>query len=319
MFDSAFIRGSSVNRALDVIGDRWLIMILQQAWFGVRRFDDFQRRLGVARSTLTSRLKHLVDHDVMQRQGYSERPPRHDYRLTERGLGLFDAALLALVWQQRWAPPADMPALQLRHLGCGKLMQPRMICGHCHDDVDVRAVGYALGPGARREPLAAKRRRRSTVESPPPARTPVSLDLLELLGDRWTPQVAATAFFGLRRFEDMREALQLAPNILSDRLRRLVELDIFSTERYQDKPVRLHYRLTRKGRDFYPILLALMGWSDHWYPSADGPALLLTHRACAQRLVAQVVCSECGEGLRAHTVEPVLPRAAHRVARRQQT
>ncbi|MCC5868251.1 MAG: helix-turn-helix transcriptional regulator [Gammaproteobacteria bacterium] len=318
MFDRAFIRASSVNRALDVIGDRWLIMILQQAWFGVRRFDDFQRRLGIARSTLTSRLKHLVEHGVLQRHAYNDHPLRYDYRLTNKGLGLFPAALMAQVWQQRWAPPPDMPALKMRHHGCGALMVPQMVCGHCTGLVDVREVRYARGPGAGAEPLTEKRRRRSSVEGPPPTRTPVSLELLEILGDRWTPQVAATAFFGLRRFEDMREALQMAPNILADRLRRLVELGVFVTEPYQDRPVRMHYRLTDKGRDIYPLLLALMNWGDRWYGEAEGPPLLLTHGACGQSLHARVVCGECGEALDAHGVAPVLQRHAHRVARRQQ-
>ena len=317
MFDRAFIRASSVNRALDVIGDRWLIMILQQAWFGVRRFDEFQSRLGVARSTLTSRLKHLVEHGVMQRHAYSDHPPRYDYRLTDKGRGLFPAALMAQVWQQRWAPPPDMPALKLRHRDCGALMTPQMVCAQCLDVIDVREVRYARGPGAGADPLSEKRRRRSTIEGPPPARTPVSPELLEMLGDRWTPQVMATAFFGLRRFEDMREALQMAPNILADRLRRLVELGVFATEPYQDRPVRLHYRLTDKGRDVYPLLLALMNWGDRWYGEADGPPLLLTHATCNQPLHATVVCSECGEVLDVQTVAPVLQRQAHRVARKQ--
>ncbi len=318
MFDRAFIRASSVNRALDVIGDRWLIMILPQAWFGVRRFDDFQRRLGIARSTLTSRLKHLVDHEVMQRHAYSDHPPRYDYRLTDKGLDLFPAALMAQVWQQRWTPPPDMPALKLRHRGCDALMVPQMVCGHCLGAIDVREVRYARGPGAGTEPLAEKRRRRSSVEGPPPTRTPVSPELLEMLGDRWTPQVAATAFFGLRRFEDMREALQMAPNILADRLRRLVELGVFVTQAYQVRPVRMHYRLTDKGRDIYPLLLALMNWGDRWYGQEDGPPLLLTHTACGQPLKASVVCGECSDALDAHGVVPVLQRQAHRVARKQQ-
>jgi DNA-binding HxlR family transcriptional regulator len=60
-----YIRASSISRALDVIGDRWVLMLLQQAFFGVRHFEEFQRRLGIARSTLTSRLNHLVRHEVL--------------------------------------------------------------------------------------------------------------------------------------------------------------------------------------------------------------------------------------------------------------
>lgn len=316
MFDSAYIRASSVNRALDVIGDRWLIMILQQAWFGVRRFDDFQARLELARSTLTNRLKHLLDHEVLVREAYSDRPRRYEYRLSVKGRDLYPAAMMSLAWQQRWAPPTGQALVQLRHLDCGKLTTPRMSCAHCAGEVDPREVDYALGPGAREIASRAPRRRRSTVEGQPATRTLVSHELLEMLGDRWTPQVAATAFFGLRRFEDMREALELAPNILSDRLRRLVELGIFRTEVYQARPQRLHYRLTDKGRAFYPILLALMQWGDRWYAPAAGVPVILSHRPCGAVLRPQVVCSACGGLLDSHNIAPVA--AAPSVARSQQ-
>jgi DNA-binding HxlR family transcriptional regulator len=318
MFNRAFIKASPVNRALDVIGDRWLIMILQQAWFGTRRFDDFQARLEIARSTLTSRLRHLVDHGVMERHAYSERPPRYEYRLTDKGLGLFPAAVMSLVWQQRWALAANAPAVALRHRDCGRFMEPQVVCGHCREPVDPRDVEYRQGPGAQSGGEASRRRRRSTVEGQPPSRTMVSAELLELLGDRWTPQVAATAFFGLRRFEDMREALQLAPNILSDRLRRLVELDIFRTEPYQSRPLRLHYRLTDKGRAFYPILLALMQWAECWYAPEAGAPLLLVHRACGQPLLPEMRCSECGGEIDRRNVLPVITDPGAAVALLQQ-
>lgn len=317
MFDRAFISSSSVNRALDVIGDRWVIMILQQAWFGVRRFDEFQVRLELARSTLTNRLKHLTEHGVLAREVYSERPLRHEYRLTAKGRDLYPAALMMLSWQQRWAPPGGQAPILLRHSGCGELTTPRMTCASCGGEVDPREVDYTLGPGASAATARSPRRRRSTVEGQPATRTLVSSALLELLGDRWTPQVAATAFFGLRRFEDMREALELAPNILADRLRRLVELDVFRTEVYQARPQRLHYRLTDRGRAFYPILLALLAWGDRWYAPPGGVPMILTHRPCGAVLRAQVACSVCAAPLDSHSVTPVA--AAPSVVRAQQS
>lgn len=308
----AWIRANSVNRALEIIGDRWVIMLLQQAFVGVRRFEDFQRLLGIARSTLASRLRHLVAHGLFERRPTDAHSRRHEYRLTEKGRDLFATALMAEAWQQRWAAPPDHRQVLL-HRECNHATHPQLVCGSCRKPLLAREVRYADGPGASWVQRAERRRRRSSLEPAPPPRVPVSPDLLELLGDRWTPQVAAVGFFGVRRFEDMRASLQLATNILADRLRRLVELDVFRTERYQARPARYEYRLTEKGLALYPILIALMAWGDRWCAAAEGPPLLLTHRPCGSPVVPELVCNHCGGAV---TPDNVGPRRAPRTARR---
>ena len=78
------VKNCSIQASLDVLGDRWTILILRDAFRGVRRFDEFRRDLDIARPVLTDRLKRLVEHGVLARHLYCERPPRHEYRLTAR-------------------------------------------------------------------------------------------------------------------------------------------------------------------------------------------------------------------------------------------
>ena len=304
----AWIRANSVTRALEIIGDRWIIMMLQQSFVGVRRFEDFQRALGIARSTLTSRLRHLVTHGLLERHPYDAHPRRHEYRLTAMGRDLFATALMAEDWQQRWAAPPDHSQV-LVHRDCGQVTRPQLVCGECREPLAARDVRYADGPGASWVQRAARRRRRSSLEPAAPPRVPVSPDLLELLGDRWTPQVAAVGFFGVRRFEDMRSSLRLATNILADRLRRLVDIGVFRTERYQQRPPRRQYRLTDKGLALYPMLIALMAWGDRWCAAPEGPPLLLTHRPCGAPVVPELVCDDCGGHVTPDNIRPRRKRA----------
>jgi DNA-binding HxlR family transcriptional regulator len=290
---AALIRASSIGRALEVVGDRWVLMILQQAFFGVRRFEDFQRQLMIARSTLTSRLNHLVQHDVLQRQPYQDNPPRYDYRLTAKGWDLFPTGLMARRWQERWTDVGGLRNVELRHLDCGHTTAPWQACMKCQRPVHARETSYEDGPGAGWIRRVSKRRRRASAELNLPPTSTMSAELLELLGDRWTPQVASMGFFRINRFEDMCESLKLATNILSDRLRRLVALGFYRTEAYQDRPPRLQYRLTKKGLDFYPLLVELMHWGDRWCGSPEGPPLLLIHNPCGARLDTALLCSHC--------------------------
>src|SRR3712207_8670659 len=91
----------SVARALEIIGERWTILIVRDAFMGVRRFDDFQRSLGVARNVLNARLHRLVEAGVLERRRYQERPPRYEYRLTEMGRDLWPAVVALMQWGDR--------------------------------------------------------------------------------------------------------------------------------------------------------------------------------------------------------------------------
>ena len=118
-------RPCSIQMALDIIGDRWTILILRDAFRGVRRFEDFRTDLDIARPVLTDRLKKLVAAGVLERQLYCEKPPRHEYRLTPKGYALSPALVALMRWGDEWLSE-DGPPTELVHETCGKPARPNL-------------------------------------------------------------------------------------------------------------------------------------------------------------------------------------------------
>lgn len=138
----------SIARSVAVIGDRWTLMILRDAFLGVRRFEAFQARLGISRTIITERLKLLVAEGVLTRLVYQDRPIRHEYRLTEKGLDLYPVVMAIVSWGDRhYAGEAGAPLLH-RHKACGCDFHPVMTCSACHAPVAAREVETRPGPGA---------------------------------------------------------------------------------------------------------------------------------------------------------------------------
>ena len=142
----------SIARALEVLGDRWTILVMREAFMRVRRFDDFQRNLGVARNVLTDRLGRLVDEGILMRVPYQERPARFEYRLTDKGLDLWPVLISLLQFGDRYYAPEGPPVV-LTHKGCGGQVDEHRICSACGQRLTARDVSGRPGPGAR--PVAA--------------------------------------------------------------------------------------------------------------------------------------------------------------------
>jgi DNA-binding HxlR family transcriptional regulator len=137
----------SIARALELVGERWTILVLRNVFLGVRRFDALQRELGVARNVLASRLDRLVGEEVLEKVPYSERPPRYEYRLTDKGLDLWPVIVELLQWGDRYAAP-NGPPIVIRHKGCGGALGERRICTRCGEPLGARDVRAEPGPGA---------------------------------------------------------------------------------------------------------------------------------------------------------------------------
>jgi DNA-binding HxlR family transcriptional regulator len=145
----------SVARALELVGERWTILILRDAFLGVRRFDDFQRRLGVARNVLNTRLQRLVDNGILERRLYQERPRRYEYRLTEMGRGLWPAVVALMQWGDRWLAGEQGPPMAIEHRDCGGAVDERRMCTRCGERLELRDVRAVPGPAAYERELAA--------------------------------------------------------------------------------------------------------------------------------------------------------------------
>jgi DNA-binding HxlR family transcriptional regulator len=137
----------SVAQCLEVVGEWWSMLIIRDAFLGVRRFDDFQSRLGISRNILNVRLTSLVDAGVLERMPYQARPLRHEYRLTDKGRDLWAVLTAMREWGDKWAAPHGAP-LEVVHDACGEVMHLQHTCSACGKPADRRSVRVRPGPGA---------------------------------------------------------------------------------------------------------------------------------------------------------------------------
>lgn len=150
-YETVLARGDcSVARAMEVVGERWTFLVLREAFNGVRRFEDMQRNLGIARNVLAGRLGGLVDHGVLERCQYQERPVRSEYRLTAKGVDLYPALVGLLQWGERWLADGEAP-VELVHQSCGRATTLRVSCATCGQPV----TGSDVRPRPGGEPAAA--------------------------------------------------------------------------------------------------------------------------------------------------------------------
>jgi DNA-binding HxlR family transcriptional regulator len=138
----------SLARTLSLVGDRWTLLILRDCFLRVRRFDDFQARLGIGRPILADRLRKLVEGQILAKVAYQDNPVRYEYRLTPKGLDLYPVIMsLVHFGDTHLAGEAGRPLLH-RHLTCGHVFDPVTVCSECGEPLSPRRVQPIPGPGA---------------------------------------------------------------------------------------------------------------------------------------------------------------------------
>lgn len=138
----------SIARTLEIVGERWTMLVLRDVFLGLRRFDEIQADLGIARNTLSARLDKLVAEGILERRRYQERPPRDEYLLTEKGLDLWPVVVSLMQWGDRYAATDAGPPVVLRHRDCGGEVTGHRTCAECREPLGPRDVVAEVGPGA---------------------------------------------------------------------------------------------------------------------------------------------------------------------------
>ncbi|MCX5528032.1 helix-turn-helix transcriptional regulator [Streptomyces bobili] len=136
----------SIARTLEVVGERWTLLIIRDAQLGLRRFEEFQDSLGIARNVLTNRLSKLVDDGLLERACYQERPARYEYRPTKKAEDLLTALLSLMHWGDEHAEDPAGPPRIAGHAGCGGNVRERLVCAGCGQTVTSEAVLLLPGP-----------------------------------------------------------------------------------------------------------------------------------------------------------------------------
>src|SRR5262249_34730110 len=135
-------RPSAVRRALEIVSDPWTFAILQEAFFGVRRFEQLQVQLGISRGILSKRLANLVENGILERVRYQRRPDRFEYHLTDRGRALYPCCVAMLRWGEDWLDDDDSTTLKLVHEPCGRRSRPQMTCDSCGEPIRADQMTY---------------------------------------------------------------------------------------------------------------------------------------------------------------------------------
>ncbi|MBA3261314.1 MAG: helix-turn-helix transcriptional regulator [Thermoleophilaceae bacterium] len=133
-------RPDGIERAADVIGERWRILVMREAFYGVRRYGEMVRNLGIARNVLAARLKDLVASGLLEKRRYRTDPDWYEYILTDAGRDLYGPVIAILRWADVHLPPADDQELRLRHRSCGKQTHAKVVCAACGEQLDPREV-----------------------------------------------------------------------------------------------------------------------------------------------------------------------------------
>jgi DNA-binding HxlR family transcriptional regulator len=135
----------AAQEALALLADRWSFLIFREAFSGVHRYGQLQRNLGIARNILADRLSKLVEHGLLERVRYRTEPDWYEYRLTERGLGLYPAILAFFRWADTYYGDPRRPAVKIRHQSCGELTQPLLVCSACREPLGAQDVEIVSG------------------------------------------------------------------------------------------------------------------------------------------------------------------------------
>jgi DNA-binding HxlR family transcriptional regulator len=286
----------SVFGSVETIGDAWSWMVLSEAIVnGISRFDGFQRRLGIARSTLSARLTCLCANGLFERH-------EQEYRLTEMGDDFLACVMTAMAWGERWGNDDDGKArLRASHRGCADGIYGELRCGECRALVHARDVSFDRRPRPMAE-LPLRRQRTPDVELLQRVCASSVAATLQVTGDRWSALLIRESFYGSTRFDEFQQRLGIATNILTQRLRRLVDLGILTRTVYRQRPARHEYRLTEKGLDLYAVPLSMLSWGDRWV-FAGRPPVRLTHEKCHRLLTPILTCSTCAEPISRADIE----------------
>lgn len=297
---------NAIGATLGLLGDEWTLQLVRYAFAGARRYGDWKEQLGIADAVLSARLAVLVETGVLQREQYSERPPRFEYRLTPSGLDLWRPLLTIWSWEQQHVRGQSARLPRMVHRGCGAEFEPVLRCARCHAPTGVDDVSIGLGPSgafARSVPVGTNRRRPTSQPAAASSARGMFPETMALIGSRWSSAMLGASFLGATRFSDFAARIGAPPTIIAERIRSFSELGVLEAVGVEGRPDRSTYHLTAKGRAFFPAVASFLAWGERWLPAPEGPAVVATHHGCGASFAPELACSVCDEVLTRTTVE----------------
>jgi len=296
------ILNEPIANGLDVIGDRWTLSILREAFYGCSRFDEFCERISISRATLTRRLRALIENEILYKAPYRESAKRFEYKFTQRGLSLMSSSLLALQWEAEWRDNNNRQSAvikSLTHKVCGHQLSPKAVCRACKqpvrfDDVEWLDMAEQLDTQLQ-EIRASNARHRKSKTKLDQERLANDPGLISMVGDRWTILILIACFFNTKKYDAFIKQLNIPSSILAERLKFLSAAQVLKKEAYQSNPPRHEYRLTDKGKSLFPFIMSLRQWVIEQMVTMVPQANRLVHTLCGNPLTIDVICGGCGQ------------------------
>jgi DNA-binding HxlR family transcriptional regulator len=258
---------NALGRTLGLLGDEWTLLILQRALLGTTRYTQFMSQLPISNSVLTSRLNTLVGAGLLEHHIYQQNPIRAEYRLTERGRSVWSILLAIWDWERTWVAGQGDSLPTMTHVPCGLEFRPVLACSSCEKPVEPRDVHTewgASGSWERSSPAAITRRRNDRR-----AEAIFFPETMAVFGNRWSSAMIGAAFWGIRRFSGFQSALGAPPNLVAERLLLFTEQGVLTTVQNEKRPDWVQYRLTEKGRAFFPVIMLMLAWAQRWYRAEE--------------------------------------------------
>lgn len=280
--------------AAQVLANEWNVWIIRHAVAGARRFTHWKARGDISNAALSAGLRDLTEVGIFQRQLYQDRPARHEYVLTSRGVSTWPILVWMLDWEQRWSahPPRG---LQFLHERCGDPVSPVLRCRSCSGSVVGRDLSMVIGPtGGWDRSIPAVSSKRRAREDWTRRELP---ETMTLIGDRWSWAVLGAAFRGVTRYSEFTQFLGGTAPTISERLKSFSDIGVLTAVPDDDRPGWFDYRLTTKGRAFLPVVLNAVEWGQEHFRSPEGKALLLRHETCKKSLRLDTACGNCNVSL----------------------
>ena len=278
---------STLSHGLQVMGDRWTVALILHAFLGVRRFDDWQTRLGIPRHTLTERLKALTALGLLEQRPYQQRPLRQAYHLTAKGLTLYDHVLMMWAWERRWGSRQLALPQQLVHQSCGHAFVPQLGCRACGGRVGLNDLRFSLQVNTALQGTVPLRQRGARLTPQESRQMGLGLRV-----DRWALLIVASVFLGCHSFEQFSHVLGIGSSVLARRLASMVEAGLLLCQTDLADARRKIYRLTPASRDLFGYIMCFSSWAGRQH-FQQASSILPTHSACRKPFVPQVVCSHC--------------------------
>lgn len=278
---------STLNHGLQLLGDRWTVALILGAFLGLKRFDDLRLRLGVPRHTLSQRIRHLEELGLLRARPYQQRPLRHAYHLTTKGMALYNHVLMMWAWERRWGTRLLNLPQRLVHTVCGEAFVPQLACAACGEKVGVNDLSFSLGVNEALRDRGATRQRAARLSAEQAGQMGLGLRV-----DRWNLMIVSAVLLGCHHFDQISHVLGIGPSVLTRRLAGMVECGLLICQTDLNDARRKIYRLTPASRDLFGYIICFSSWaSRHHFHQAN--TIRPVHKACGQAFVPQVQCGHC--------------------------